>query len=272
MKLSLLIPARNEGVSISGTVYALTAALNAESIPHEILAVEDHSTDSTVEVLERLTAELREFRWIRNNDRPGYGYAVRAGLNAFTGDAVCIVMADASDDPADVVAYYRKLEQGYECVFGSRFSDGARVVNYPWQKLVLNRMANLVIRLMFGLGYNDITNAFKCFRREVIDGIQPIVARHFNLTVELPLKAIVRGYSYSIIPTHWYGRTTGVSKLRIQEMGSRYLFTILYVLLEKLLTRGDYRRAGSVATDSGKTSHLATSSEVEPARLQRPQA
>ena len=273
MKLSLLIPTRNEGVAISGTVHALSARLNSESIPHEILAVEDHSTDSTVEALERLTAELREFRWIRNNDRPGYGYAVRAGLSAFTGDAVCIVMADASDDPGDVVTYYRKLESGYECVFGSRFTAGARVVNYPWQKLILNRMANLVIKLMFGLGYNDTTNAFKCFRREVIDGIQPIVARHFNLTVELPLKAIVRGYSFTVVPTHWYGRTTGVSKLRIQEMGSRYLFTILYVLLEKLLTRGDYRRSGTIAADSENGSPSAASSEVEPAHpVQHPQA
>jgi dolichol-phosphate mannosyltransferase len=273
MKLSLLIPARNEGAAISGTVYALSTRLHAESIPHEILAVEDHSTDSTVEVLERLTAELREFRWIRNSDRAGYGYAVRAGLNAFAGDAVCIVMADASDDPEDVVTYYRKLEQGYECVFGSRFSAGARVENYPWQKLILNRMANLVIRLMFGLRYNDTTNAFKCFRREVIDGIQPIVARHFNMTVELPLKAIVRGYSYVIVPTHWYGRTKGVSKLRIQEMGSRYLFTILYVLFEKLLTRGDYRRSGTFATDPERTSPLPSASEVEPAHsVQRPHA
>lgn len=263
MKLSLLIPARNEGIAISGTVYALSTRLNAESIQHEIIAVEDHSSDSTVEVLERLTAELREFRWIRNTDRPGYGYAVRAGLNAFMGDAVCIVMADASDDPEDVVTYYRKLEQGYECVFGSRFCTGARVVNYPWQKLILNRTANLVIRLMFGLRYNDTTNAFKCFRREVIDGIQPIVARHFNLTVELPLKAIVRGYSYAVVPTNWYGRTTGVSKLRIQEMGSRYLFTILYVLLEKLLTRGDYRRSGTMTPDSEMTTPMATASDVE---------
>jgi dolichol-phosphate mannosyltransferase len=263
MKLSLLIPARNEGVAIAGTVYALSTRLHAESISHEILAVEDHSTDSTVEVLERLSAELREFRWIRNSDRPGYGYAVRAGLNAFSGDAVCIAMADASDDPDDVITYYRKLEEGYECVFGSRFGAGARVVNYPWQKLILNRMANLVIRLMFGLGYNDTTNAFKCFRREVIDGIQPIVARHFNLTVELPLKAIVRGYSYTVVPTNWYGRTKGVSKLRIQEMGSRYLFTILYVLLEKLLTRGDYRRPRTIAADSGMTSPSLPSSDVE---------
>jgi dolichol-phosphate mannosyltransferase len=196
-------------------------------------------------VLDSLAGEIPTCWWIANAESPGYGYAVKTGLRSFTGDAVCIVMADASDDPNDVVAYYRKLEEGYECVLGSRFMAGARVVNYPWQKLILNRFANSLINVLFGLGYNDTTNAFKCFRREVIDGIQPIVSRHFNLTVELPLKAIVRGYSYIVVPTNWYGRLEGQSKLRIQEMGSRYLFVVLYVLLEKWLTRGDYRRSAA---------------------------
>jgi dolichol-phosphate mannosyltransferase len=242
MRLSVLIPVRNEQAVIALTVRQLHARLVAESIPHEFLVVEDHSTDGTPTVLESLAAEIPELRWTRNTDRPGYGYAVRTGLAAFSGDAVCIVMADASDDPKDVVAYYRKLGEGYECVFGSRFIPGAQVVNYPWRKLILNRAANLLINLLFGLRYNDTTNAFKCFRREVVEGIQPIVSRHFNLTVELPLKAIVRGYSYAVVPTDWHGRTLGESKLRIQEMGSRYLFVILYVLLEKWLTQGDYRR------------------------------
>jgi dolichol-phosphate mannosyltransferase len=116
------------------------------------------------------------------------------------------------------------------------------VVNYPWQKLALNRVANLCLAALFGLRYNDVTNAFKCFRREVIEGIRPVLACHFNLTVELPLKAIVRGYSYAVVPTSWYGRETGMSKFRIKEMGSRYMFVVLYVFLEKWLSRGDYRR------------------------------
>lgn len=251
MKLSIVIPVRNEEDAIRRTVHDLHARLAAEAIPHEILVVEDHSTDGTSAVLDRLRLEIPEFRWVPNVDRPGYGYAVRSGLAAFSGDAVCIVMADASDDPGDVVTYYRKLEEGYECAFGSRFTRGARVVNYPWQKLVLNRAANRFIDLVFRLHYNDTTNAFKCFRREVIEGVQPIVSRHFNLTVELPLKAIVRGYSFAVVPTHWYGRTTGESKLRIQEMGSRYLFVVLYVLLERWLTRGDYRRVPAHAESAG---------------------
>jgi dolichol-phosphate mannosyltransferase len=108
-------------------------------------------------------------------------------------------------------------------------------------KLVLNRIANMGIRLLFRHGYNDTTNAFKAYRREVIETVQPVLSNHFNLTVELPLKGIVRGHSYGIVPISWSNRRAGTSKLKLQEMGSRYVFIVLYVFLEHHLSRGDYR-------------------------------
>ena len=167
---------------------------------------------------------------------------MRAGLEAFRGDAVAIVMADGSDAPADVVRYYQKLAEGYDCVFGSRFIEGSKVIDYPLHKLFLNRLANLFIRMLFRQRFNDFTNAFKMYRREVIAGLQPLLSHHFNLTVELPLKAIIRGYSFAVIPISWQNRKSGMSKLKIREMGSRYLFIVLYCLIEKQLSRGDYRR------------------------------
>jgi dolichol-phosphate mannosyltransferase len=240
--LSLVIPAHNEADGITPTLRAFAERLRLERIPFELVVVDDHSTDGTDTVLAGLHAELPELRRVENPRSGGFGHAVLAGLEQFAGDAVCIVMADASDDPADVVTYYRRLLEGYDCVFGSRFLRGATVVDYPRHKLVINRMANTFIRMLFGLRLNDITNAFKCYRREVIDGCSPLLSKHFNLTVELPLKAIVRGYSYTVVPISWYNRTTGVSKLKIKEMGSRYLFIVLYVWLEKFLSRGDYTR------------------------------
>jgi dolichol-phosphate mannosyltransferase len=244
LKLSIVIPAHNEEHGIVGTVASLIDVLDAANIPHEIVVVDDHSTDQTADVLRRLMEKYPTLRTVNNERAGGFGQAIHTGLDAFTGDAVCIVMGDGSDDPRDVVKYYNKLLEGYECVFGSRFTKESNVVNYPKHKLLINRIANQFIRLLFGLQYNDITNAFKCYRRSVIDGIRPLLSHHFNLTVELPLKAIVRGFSYAVVPIHWYGRVHGVSKLRIQEMGSRYLFIVLYVMLEKKLSRGDYNREG----------------------------
>jgi dolichol-phosphate mannosyltransferase len=243
LMLSVLIPAHNEVDCIAGTVEALYAQLCDSRVPHEIVVVDDHSADDTARVVSALTSRVPTLRLIHNPDSGGFGYAIRAGLESFKGDAVCLVMADASDDPRDVVSYYRKLEEGFECVFGSRFIKGGGVVDYPRHKLALNRLANLFIRSLFGFRYNDTTNAFKCYRRSVLEGVAPLFSCHFNITVELPLKAITRGYSYTVVPTRWYNRATGVSKLKVKEMGSRYLFIVLYVFLEKLLSRGDYRRS-----------------------------
>jgi len=168
--------------------------------------------------------------------------AVRRGLAEVSGDAVAVVMADGSDSPDDVVKCYRKLLEGSDCVFGSRFVRGGRLIDYPSHKLILNRLANWFIRVLFRVPFNDFTNAFKLYRRDVIDGIQPLISPHFNLTVEMPLKAVTRGYSFAVVPINWTNRQTGISKLKIREMGSRYLFIVLYVWLEKHLARGDYHR------------------------------
>ena len=252
MKLSVVIPARNEEGSITATVGELTAALRRAEIAYEIVIVDDASTDGTADAVGRLAEADEGVRYLRSPYRNGFGFAVRAGLEAFTGDAVTIVMADGSDDPEDVVAYQRLLAAGYDCAFGSRFMAGARVTDYPRFKLIVNRIVNLGIRMLFGHGYNDTTNAFKAYRREVIKNVQPLLSQHFNLTVEIPLKAVVRGHSYAVVPIRWRGREHGTSKLRLEEMGSRYLFIVLLVFLEHHLSRGDYRRVDSPVARPGR--------------------
>jgi dolichol-phosphate mannosyltransferase len=244
VKLSVVIPAHNEADSIGATVRSVAEALRHEEIEHEVVVVDDASTDATAREVECLAESNPNIRLLASSNPPGFGWAVRAGLESYVGDAVAIMMADRSDDPEDLIAYYRLLEAGYECAFGSRFIRGGLVRNYPRLKLVLNRVVNAGIRVMFGHGLNDTTNAFKAYRRNVIENVQPLLSHHFNLTVELPLKAVVRGHSYAIVPISWRGRAAGSSKLNLQEMGSRYLFIVLYVFFEHHLSRGDYRRPG----------------------------
>ncbi len=238
--LSIVIPAYNEEGCIVQTVKTISQVLEQEGIDYEIVVVNDNSKDKTEELLRQINSQNSKLRYVNNYYPNGFGFAVRCGLENFTGDAVAVVMADSSDAPEDIISYYHKLQQGYDCVFGSRFIKGGKVIDYPAHKLIVNRLANLFIQLLFGLKFNDTTNAFKIYRKEVIEGISPLLSHHFNLTVEIPLKAIVRGYSYTAIPITWRNRTTGVSKLKLKEMGSRYLFIVLYIWLEKHLSRGDY--------------------------------
>jgi dolichol-phosphate mannosyltransferase len=242
-QLSVVIPARDEEGCIARTVEHLHLELELNKVPHEIVVVDDGSTDRTWEILQELSLRNPTLRPIQNAGPHGFGLAIVAGINATRGDAVVIMMADESDDNRDVVRYWNLLNEGWDCVFGSRFVKGGGVIDYPWVKLRINRLANLFVRLLFGIQLNDTTNAFKAYRRTTIDGCRPFLASHFNLTVELPLKSIVRGYSWTVIPITWRNRRSGTAKLKIREMGSRYFFIVAYVWLEKYFSRGDYRKS-----------------------------
>jgi len=239
--LSVVIPSRNEEGSITATVEHLWVELRLQSIPHEIVVVDDGSTDATWSVLCGLAERIPTLRPVRNTGEHGFGRTVICGIDHASGDGVIIMMADESDDARDAVVYWRLLEEGWDAVFGSRFLRGGGVSNYPLHKLFLNRLANFFLRVLFHVPLNDFTNAFKAYRRHTLDGCRPFLSPHFNLTVELPLKTIVRGYSWTVVPITWRNRRSGTSKLKIKEMGSRYLFIALYCWLEKYFSRGDYK-------------------------------
>ncbi|MGK5094047.1 glycosyltransferase family 2 protein [Deltaproteobacteria bacterium TL4] len=246
MKLSVVIPAHNEEEVIEPTLRSLSQALCCAKIEHELVVINDHSNDRTEEILQQLQTSIPSLSY-KNNEFPGgYGFAVRFGLDHASGDCIAVMMSDASDAPQDLINFYHKMQEGYDAVFGSRFIKGGNTVDYPKFKLFLNRLANWFIKLLFGIRYNDVTNAFKLYRMSTIRGLRPFLSSHFNLTVELPLKVITRGYSYAVLPNTWVNRSAGVSKLKLKEMGSRYLFIVLYCLVEKWLSAGDYKKGNSL--------------------------
>jgi len=241
--LSVVVPAQDEEGCVAATIEHLHLELQRHGIPHEIVVVDDGSTDSTWRILQQIASGIPELKPFRNDGPHGFGRAVVYGLDRIQGDAVVIMMADESDDCREVVAYWHILNRGWDCVFGSRFTKGGVVIDYPWFKRIVNRVANRLIMIAFGIRFNDTTNAFKAYRRTVIDGCRPFLSPHFNLTIELPLKAIVRGYSWTVVPITWRNRRTGTAKLKLTEMGSRYLFTMSYVWLEKYFSRGHFHRS-----------------------------
>lgn len=251
MKLSVVIPAYNEEESLPPTLRTLYQTLAKNGIPHEICVTNDNSKDGTLRVLQELAAtEIPTLVYYTNPGPNGFGYAVRYGLERFTGDCVAVFMADLSDDPSDLVNFYNKMQEtGTDAVFGSRWGRDGKVIDYPPLKKFINRVANFIVKVVMGISYNDTTNAFKLYRRETIEGIKPFLAPHFNLTVELPLKAIVRGYSYEVVANSWTNRKYGESKLKIKEMGSRYFFILMYCLIEKYFSQGDFRKKTKAAPE-----------------------
>ena len=246
--ISVVIPARDEEGCIRGMVEHLHLELELNKVPHEIVVVDDGSRDGTWALLEEIKTRIAELRPVKNTGEHGFGRAITLGFDHARGDAMVVMMADESDDPKDVVRYWQKLNEGYHAVFGSRFVKGGGAIDYPWFKKVINRLANRFLSMLFRYDLNDTTNAFKAYRRVALDGCRPFLSPHFNLTIELPLKTIIRGYSWTMIPITWQNRRTGESKLKLREMGSRYLFIALYCWLEKYFSVGDYRlrqRAGT---------------------------
>lgn len=249
LRYSVVVPAYNEAKNLPPTLGDLARALRAEEIPFELLVVNDNSGDDTAAVVEGLRGEIPEIRMVHNAPPNGLGRAVRCGLRNFSGDVVAVVMADSSDDPKDVIACYRKIEEGYDAVFGSRFRPGSRVTQYPPVKLYVNRIVNKMMQIMFMTPFNDLTNAFKVYRRRVIESISPLHAAHFNITIEMSLSCIIRRYRITEIPIRWYGRTWGQSNLKLREMGRRYLCTLLMIWFERMLILDDIMMESAPSTE-----------------------
>lgn len=239
MKLSLVVPAYNEEMNIISTLNKLMEIVRSELIPFEIVVVNDNCQDNTRHLVEELHRGNPEILLVNRTPPRGFGRAIREGLKHTSGDVIIPVMADLSDDAEDVVRYYRKIEEGYDCVFGSRFTKGSRVIGYPKLKLIVNRIVNRLLQIMFFTGHNDLTNAFKAYRSHVIREIMPLQACHFNITIEMSLSALIRKYKIASIPINWNGRAWGSSTLRLREMGRRYLATLLKIWFERMLIMDD---------------------------------
>jgi len=253
LKASFIVPAYNESENLPRTLGELQSALRAEDIPYEIIVVNDNSADETGTVVRNLMREDPDIRLVDRSPPRGIGRAIREGIEHVQGDLVIVYMADSSDHPRDAVTYYRKIEEGYDCVFGSRFMHGSSTENYPRRKLFVNRLVNTMIRCMFMTKHNDLTNAFKAYRTHVIEACGPYKASHFNITIEMSLSALIREFTIARVPISWSGRTWGSSNLKLKEMGRRYLSTLLKIFFEGLLIRDDLldERAASTARRAG---------------------
>ena len=235
MKLSIIIPVKNEEFLIKKIVNEIQSKL--KNLPYEIIFINDFSTDNTTKVTEELIKTKPQIN-IYNNKRKGLGGAITLGIDKANGEVVCIMMSDLSDNIEDLEKYYSIIkDEGIDAVFGSRFIRGSKLIDYPKRKLILNRIFNIITKLLFLSDYNDFTNAFKIYKKNALLKTFPLVSESFNIFLELPLKIISRKMKYKIIPISWTNRKEGVSKFDIRELRAKYLFTLIYCLFEKLLLK-----------------------------------
>jgi len=235
MKLTVIIPIRNEESLIKKIVDQLQSKLKILS--YEIIFINDFSTDNTVKVTKELIKTKPKIN-IYDNKRKGLGGAITEGINKATGEVICIMMSDLSDSIDDLEKYYNIIkDEDVDAVFGSRFIEGSKIINYPKKKLILNRIFNIITKLLFISDYNDFTNAFKIYRKNALLKTFPLVSESFNIFLELPLKILSRKMKYKIIPISWINRKEGASKFDIKELRAKYLFTLIYCFLEKILLK-----------------------------------
>ena len=227
--LNIIVPLKNEEKSVKTLVDNLNPVLKKINKKITLTLIDDHSSDQTWTIMKQFEKDYNFIKSYKNEKLTGFGNALKTGIEKNEDDALIIFMGDCSDDPQDILEYAKYLDEGYDCVFGSRFIKGSKLKDYPLNKLFFNRLANNLIRILFLIKYNDVTNAFKAYKKNTLDSCGPIVSQHFNINAELSLKSIIRGFKYKIIPISWINRKEGISKFRIKEMRNRYFFTILYI-------------------------------------------
>lgn len=237
MLLSIVIPARNEQDSLPPTVESLE---RAGLPPHEIVIVDDHSTDRTWEVASGLAARFPPVRPVRNEGAAGFGRAILAGFAQARGTAVVPVMADGCDEPETLRSMWERVLAGADVVCGSRYMRGGRKIGGPPVKSLLSRALGHTMRWVTAIPTCDSANAFKAYRR----GWEPRstrVAEGFSVSMEWVLEAWFAGARVEEVATTWVDRTAGASHFRTRSAVRNYGAVLLHALRRSLLGR----RAGA---------------------------
>lgn len=228
-ELSLIIPFKNENEYVKTVIGTVHRYLTKKKVDFEIIAVDD-SNDGTWEILKSLEKKYSDFRAVRGWKPPGYGKAIRKGFGLARGKIVVPFNGDMCDSLDDVMKYVKIINSGYDMVFGSRYVPGAKVENYPRFKKIFSVLTNAFIMVMFRVNCSDITQSFKAYRKEVVDSIKP-VSDGYEISLEIALRAIKKGYKYKTIPIGWVGRKSGVSKMNLRKSAPLYFKIVMRLLL-----------------------------------------
>jgi dolichol-phosphate mannosyltransferase len=230
MKISIIVPAYNEEENIISVIHKIEEVV---AIDHELIVVNDHSSDRTRELVTNLLKQYPKLRLIDNELESGFANALRSGFLAAGADAIVPVMGDLCDDLATIKLMAKKIEEGFDVVCGSRYIRGGCQIGGPRFKRLFSRLGGFSVGFFLGIPVHDISNAFKMYKKEVIKSIE-LKAQGFEISMELPVKAHLKGFKITEVPTVWRDREAGQSSFKVFVLLPRYIKLYAWALGKRL--------------------------------------
>jgi SAM-dependent methyltransferase len=220
--VSFVVPCHNEETTIGPLVKALTNYFG--DYIHEIMIVNDNSKDRTADVAGEIARQDKRVRVINRTPPNGVGRALRDGYAAATGAYIFTMDSDFVQIVPEMRDLFDAVAEGYDGAIGSRFTQESIMVNYPFAKIVSNRLFHWLARRSLRLGFHDISNNLKLFKAEILKNLE-ITEHHFAANAEIGLKSIAAGYRIKEVPVSWINRTAdmGSSSFRLLGVGPHYL-------------------------------------------------
>jgi len=231
MKLSIIVPAHNEQDNIVDVISKIESFLD---IPHELIVVNDHSTDATAGLIHRVSRQYSNIRLVENLNERGFANAIKTGFANNKADIVVLVMADLCDDLHTIKEMFKKINEGYDVVCGSRYIKGGARLGGSKIKGFFSCFVGRSLRYLLGLPTHDIANAFKMYKKTVIDAVD-IQSKGFEISMEMPLKAHYLGFKITEVPTVWRERIKGASSFRMFKLFPSYFKLYIWAIFKRLL-------------------------------------
>lgn len=224
--VSVVVPAHNEAPNIEHLVQSLLRSYGLYI--HEIVIVNDNSTDATAEVVRRVATTEPRVRLVNRSKPNGVGLALRDGYHAATGRYILSMDCDFVDILPQLRSLFRVVAEGHDGAIGSRFSHDSILINYPFAKLLSNRLCHLLIKLFLVDSARDISNNLKLYRSDIFKEMK-IATPHFSANLETGLRPLLAGRDIVEVPISWINRTAemGSSTFLLRRVGMSYTRALL---------------------------------------------
>jgi dolichol-phosphate mannosyltransferase len=259
--VSVVVPCHNEETNVELLVVRLRELFG--DYLHEVVLVDDNSSDGTRAVMLRLARRDARVRPVLRNPPNGVGLAIADGLRAATGEYVLMMDSDFQHLLPEMHDLFDAVAAGYDVAVGSRFSRKSVLLNYPFQKIVANRGFHLLAQLLLLRRFRDLTNNLKLMRREVVDRLQ-LLEPGFAVNAETGLQPLLMGYAIDEVPISWINRTPdmGSSSFRLVRVGGGYWRVLWRLWWRQIFGRGPYRSLG-MPQQAPSGAGLSTASKAE---------